>query len=139
MMEIQATALKDFEHAGSESRERYYLAGMYLRVLRAIDFLTSQPEWDGRTLVLYGADLGGAQAIAGAGLDSRVTLLVAAVPAMCDHAGSLAGRVNGWPRLVPTDADGKPNPAVLETARYFDSGEFRPVGSRATRCSLLDS
>jgi cephalosporin-C deacetylase len=122
--DVQATVLKDYEHAGSQSRETSYFLGMYLRVLRAIDFLASQPEWDGRTLILYGAGEGGGQAIAGAGLDSRVTLVVAAVPAMCDYSGILAGRVDAWPKLAPNGPDGKPDAAVLEASRYFDSVNF---------------
>jgi cephalosporin-C deacetylase-like acetyl esterase len=117
------------------------LPGMYLRVLRAIDVLTSRSEWDGRTLILYGTGLGGAQAIAGAALDHRVTLLVAGVPAMCDDSGSLDGRVSGWPKLVPQDAGGKPDSAGLESARYFDSDNFaiRVKGDALFTVGFLDA
>ena len=121
---IRATVLKDYEHACGRSPGGCYFAGMYLRVLRAVDFLASQPEWDGRTLILYGFGQGGAQAIAGAALDARVTMLVAGAPAMCDHSGSLAGRATGWPRLVPAGPGCRPDPAVLEASLYFDSVNF---------------
>ena len=116
--------LKDYRTHGRESRDTYYFLGMYLRVLRAQDFLASQPEWDGRTLVLIGGSQGGGQSLAGAGLDPRVTFVVALNVAGCDHTGMVAGRVAGWPKLVPIGPDGKPDPAALEAARYFDGVNF---------------
>jgi cephalosporin-C deacetylase len=38
------------------------------------------------------------------------------VIALCDHSGAVVGRISGWPKLVPTDADGKPDAKVLEAA-----------------------
>jgi len=115
--------LKSYRFDGRQSRDTYYFLGMYLRVLRALDFLASQPEWDGRTLIIVGGSQGGAQSIAGAALDPRVTFIVALNPAMCDHSGMVAGRVAGWPKLVPV-ADGKPDAAALQTSRYFDGVNF---------------
>jgi cephalosporin-C deacetylase len=53
-----------------------------------------------------------------------VTFFAAGVPAMCDHTGAVAGRVTGWPKLVPNGADGKPEAKVLEAARYYDAVNF---------------
>jgi cephalosporin-C deacetylase-like acetyl esterase len=117
-------ALKDYRAQGRESRDTVYFLGMFLRLVRAIDFLTAQPEWDGRTLIVHGSSQGGAQSIVAAGLDSRVTFFAAGVPAMCDHSGAVVGRISGWPKLVPTDADGKPDAKVLEVARYYDAMNF---------------
>ncbi len=39
---------------GRESKESSYLRGMYLRLIRAIDVLAAQREWDGRTLAVLG-------------------------------------------------------------------------------------
>ena len=116
--------LKDYRTQGSASRDTYYFLGMYLRAKRALDFLTAQPEWNGRVLVVNGASQAGAQSLAAAALDDRVTYVVAIEPAMCDHTGMMAGRVAGWPKLVPKGADGKPDPALLQVARYFDSVNF---------------
>lgn len=117
-------ALKDYRSAGRESRETIYFLGMFLRVLRAIDFLTVQPEWDGRTLIVYGSSQGGAQAIVAAGLEKRVTFFAAGVPAMCDHSGTMAGRASGWPKLVPNGPDDRPDPRALNAARYYDMVNF---------------
>ncbi|MDP6446976.1 MAG: hypothetical protein QF805_24495, partial [Pirellulaceae bacterium] len=56
--------------------------------------------------------------------DVRVTIIAAGVPAICDHSGQAAGRVNGWPKLVPTDDEGKPNPKILQASRYVDAVNF---------------
>lgn len=80
--------LKDYRQRGNQDRDQCYFKGMFLRLIRAIDFLTSQPEWDGKTLIVYGSSQGGFQALAAAGLDSRVTFICAGVPAGCDHTGS---------------------------------------------------
>lgn len=122
--ELANGTLKDYRSAGRESRETSYFLGMFLRVLRAIDFLTAQPEWNGRTVIVYGSSQGGAQAIVAAGLDERVTFFAAGVPAMCDHTGTVVGRVNGWPKLVPTGPDGAPDRRALQVARYYDMVNF---------------
>lgn len=116
--------LKNYRKDGSESRETYYFLGAYYRVLRAIEFLTSQPEWDGRTLVMAGGSQGGGLALVAAGLEPRTTLVIAHVPGLADRSGTLAGRIGGWPRVVPPGPDGKPDPKVLEELRYFDSANF---------------
>jgi cephalosporin-C deacetylase-like acetyl esterase len=64
---------------------------MFLRVIAALDILTDRPEWDGRTLITRGTSQGGAQSLAAAALDPRVTLSVAGVSAMCDLSGMVVG------------------------------------------------
>jgi cephalosporin-C deacetylase-like acetyl esterase len=122
--DLEQGALKDYPRAGRDSRETCYFLGMFLRAIRAIDFLTAQPEWDGKTVIVYGSSQGGFQAFAAAGLDERVTYIAAGVPAGCDHTGAKANRISGWPKLVPIGADGKPDEKVLQAARYFDNVNF---------------
>ena len=62
------------------------------------------------------------------GLYERVTMIAPGVPVICDHSGRAAGRINGWPKLVPNGPAGKPDPQILEATRYVDSVNF------ATRC-----
>jgi len=121
---LAAGELKDYRIQNPQDREKIYFKGMFLRLIRAIDFLTAQPEWDGKTLIVYGASQGGFQAFAAAGLDARVSFICAGVPAGCDHTGSQANRISGWPKIVPNDAEGKPNAAALQAARYFDNVNF---------------
>jgi len=127
--EQSANQLKDYCFAGRENRDTNYFRGMFLRLVRAIDFLTAQSEWDGEHVIVYGHSQGGGQSLAAGGLDHRVTMIAPGVPAICDHSGQAAGRINGWPNLVPNGADGKPDPTILEAARYVDAVNF------ATRCN----
>lgn len=114
--------LKNYYRQGRDSRETNYFLGMMLRVVRAIDVLAAQPEWDGRILVVQGSSQGGYQTLAAAGLDARVTFFAAAVPAGCDHTGCTAGRINGWPKFIATGETAPSN--VVEAVRYFDAVNF---------------
>jgi cephalosporin-C deacetylase len=122
--ELSRTKLSNYPASGRESRDTCYFLGMFLRLMRAIDFLASQPQWDGRILAVCGVSQGGGQAVAAAGLDPRVTFIASGVPAICDHSGWAIGRINGWPKLVPNDAQGKPEAKILQAARYFDGMNF---------------
>lgn len=109
--------LKHYYRQGIESKQDFYFRGMYLRILRTLDFLTRQPEWDGKRILVIGESQGGGQALAAAGLDSRVTAVVATVPAMCDWGGSLVGRGDGWPKPLNFEDDPR---EMLEVIPYFD-------------------
>jgi cephalosporin-C deacetylase-like acetyl esterase len=120
---LQAGELKEYYLQGRESRDTMYLRGIFFRLLRAIDTVAAQPEWDSRRLVALGRSQGGGQAIAAGGLDPRVTYVSAEIPTFCDHTGITVNRINGWPRLIP---NGTPNPdsRVVEAVRYYDSVNF---------------
>jgi cephalosporin-C deacetylase-like acetyl esterase len=106
-----------------ESREKFFFHDAFLRVIRGIDVLAAQPEWDEKILIADGRSQGGGQAIAAAGLDSRVTFLCAEIPALCDHTGIVARRTNGWPRLLGwPKLDGPlPDERILQASRYYDA------------------
>src|SRR5690606_27496946 len=90
--------LSGYRQQGVESRETWYFRTMYLRVVSALDYLCSLPEWNGHDLALWGSSQGGGQALAGAGLDPRVTVVAASVPALCDLTGKPSLRKPGWPQ-----------------------------------------
>ena len=131
--------LASYTLQGFMNRETYYFKRMYLSIVRSIDYLVSLPEWDRKSLILTGRSQGGGLSLVGAGLDPRVTGLVAAVPALCEHSGPAFGRPAGWPRFVPNDerdygdapkyaptGDGHwaPSKVVLNVARYYDAVNF---------------
>ena len=111
-------ALRGYANKGVDSPETFYFKGMYLRIVRAIDFLTSQPEWDGKTVIVRGSSQGGGQALVAAGIDQRVTELRATVPAFCDTTAALLGRKPGWPGTRTKNA------GQQKTLRYFDACNF---------------
>lgn len=121
---LDAGELKDYRVRGRESRDTYYFMGVYFRMLRALEFLTTQPEWDGKTLIILGGSQGGGLSLAGAALEPRVSFIVSNVPGLTDQTGAEAGRVAGWPRAIPKDAEGKPDAKVSEAMRYYDGANF---------------
>ncbi|MBG88141.1 MAG: acetylxylan esterase [Verrucomicrobiales bacterium] len=121
--EQNAGPLRNYWHAGRENRNTVYFKGMFLRLVRAIDFLTAQPEWDGKTVAVVGHSQGGYQALVAGGLDPRVTFIGTGVPAGCDHSGNVADRIAGWPKIVPL-SEGEPDAKILEACRYIDAVNF---------------
>lgn len=120
--------LANYRHAGRESRDTIYFRGMYLRIVRAIDFLVAQPQWDGRNVIVIGHSQGGGQSLVAGGIDSRVTTIAVGVPAICDHGGRESGQINGWPKIVPYDGKGQADRKSLQASRYIDAVNF------ASRC-----
>jgi len=119
--------IKGYARLNNTDRDHNYFLQMYLGDYRAIDFVTSRPEWDGRTLVANGTSMGGQQSLVMAGLHPKVTAVVVNVPAGADANGALHGRQPGYPNWDTT------NPVVMETARYFDVVNF---ASRITAPTL---
>ena len=109
-------------HNGLDHRDNYYMKRVYLSLLRASDFLSGLPEWDGRNLIYQGGSQGGALAIVGAALDSRATACVANHPALSDMAGYMAGRAGGYPHFFRTP--GMDTPEKLSTMAYYDVVNF---------------
>jgi cephalosporin-C deacetylase-like acetyl esterase len=119
---LNKTTLKGYRHEGNDNRDTIYFRGMFLRVMRALDYVKTRPEWNGKVLVACGGSQGGGQAIAAAALDPQVTLCIATVPAIGDHAGSIAKfpRRPGWPRFYDART-AEPSPKVIEATAYFDN------------------
>ncbi len=66
---LSQTTLKRYAFIDEENQnpETAYFNGMFLRVMRALEFIKAQPEWDGKTLIVSGGSQGGLQALAAAG------------------------------------------------------------------------
>lgn len=96
--ELKDGALKSYAFKNDENAkpETCYFNGMMLRVMRALEFVKSRPEWDGKTLVVTGGSQGGLQALNAAALDGDVTKCNAYKPWCCDLGGIKLGRVRGW-------------------------------------------
>ena len=108
---------------GLSNRDNYYMKRVYLALVRAIDLLTSLPEWDGKNVIVQGGSQGGALSIIAAGLDSRVTQCVANHPALSDMAAySVKGRTGGYPHFnrIP----GTLTPEKIKTMAYYDVVNF---------------
>lgn len=107
---------------GLDDKNNYYMKRVYLACVRAIDLLTSLPEWDGKNVAVQGGSQGGALALITAGLDSRVTACVANHPALSDMKGYLDNRAGGYPHFFRTS--GMDTPEKLNTMGYYDVVNF---------------
>ncbi len=111
---------QNYQAVGNTDKEQSYFLQMYLRDCRAIDYLASRPDWDGKTLVVMGTSMGGQQSLCVAGLHPKITHLIVNEPAGCDTNGQLHGRQAGYPNWPAN------NPQIMETALYFDPVNFAP-------------
>jgi cephalosporin-C deacetylase len=107
--------LKSYNSIETRNRDKNYFLYMYLADIRAVDYLASRPDWDGRTLVVMGTSMGGQQSLCAAGLHPKVTHMLINVPAGADANGTAHGRKIGYPFWDVND------PQVLKTAEYFDT------------------
>ena len=135
--DLEKNELNNYSQTGLEDRATVYFRGMYLRLIRTLDYLTQQPEWDGKRILVIGESQGGGQALAAAGLDSRVTAVVATLPAMCDWGRTLTGSKGGWPNPFGTKNDEN---KMLSAVPYYDAAHLLK-GSKAiivTEIGLID-
>jgi cephalosporin-C deacetylase-like acetyl esterase len=110
---------RNYASVGNTDRENSYFLNMYLRDSRALDYLLTRPDWDGKTIVLTGGSMGGQQSLALAGLrPEKITAVLVCVPAGADTNGDLHGRKAGYPNWPPD------NPDAMRTALYFDPVNF---------------
>ena len=84
-----------FDPVQNADPETSYFAGMTYRVMRALEFAKTLPEWNGKDLEVGGGSMGGLQSIWAAALDHDVTACSASIPWNCDIGGTEKGRNRG--------------------------------------------
>ena len=128
-------ALRGYTVRNFGDRDSCYFIGMFMRVMRALDYVKSLPEWDGRTLIVSGPSQGGGQALAAAALDSQVTLCSAGVPALCDLGGRTLDRRPGWPAYTVKPFKRQSEADFIAGAAYVDGVFF----ARRIKCPIYCS
>jgi cephalosporin-C deacetylase-like acetyl esterase len=122
----EITTAFDYENGyltnGLDNRDNYYMKHVYVACVRAIDYLTSLSDWDGKNVFVQGGSQGGALSLITAWLDPRVTACVANHPALSDMAGYLDGRAGGYPHF--NRINGMLTPEKVETMAYYDVVNF---------------
>jgi len=118
----QNTAPNNYAGLGNTDRETSYFLNMYLRDVRAIEYIRSHPNWDGRTVVIMGTSMGGQQSFAVAGLvPDQINAMIVNVPSGTNIAGAVNGARGGYPNW-----NAMADPKVAATAPYFDAMNFAP-------------
>jgi cephalosporin-C deacetylase-like acetyl esterase len=118
-------ALAGYWNYNLDDKDRYYYKRVYLGCVRANDFLTSLPQYDGKHLAVMGGSQGGALSIVTAALDPRVKFLAVFYPALSDVTGYLKGRAGGWPHLFAQNNLAFNNTKEkINTAGYYDVVNF---------------
>jgi cephalosporin-C deacetylase-like acetyl esterase/lysophospholipase L1-like esterase len=111
--------LSNYQTIGNTDREQSYFLNMYLRDTRAIDYVASRPDWDGKTIVILGTSMGGQQGLVTAALNpERITALLVNEPSGGDTNGELHGRSAAYPNWPPKD------PNAMQAGLYFDTVNF---------------
>ena len=118
--ELAKGELKDYRNSKVVDHKSFYFRLMYLRAVRAVDFATTLPMWDGKRIMSYGSSQGGAQALAVAAIDKRVGAAVAHVPAVTDLAGHLQNHRGGWPAYDRQMKKGDNIEAEMAILPYYD-------------------
>jgi cephalosporin-C deacetylase-like acetyl esterase len=126
--------LDNYAYWGVWNQHKYYYKGVITRIMRALEYVKSLPEWDGKNLLVYGASQGGTQSIVAAALDPQVTYCHAGVPALCDHNATYADRTPGWPCVVRMEK-GKLNSEkkwFMVVLNYYDVAHF----AKRVKCEI---
>lgn len=126
--------MSNYASYGVWKKDLYYYKGVFLRIMRALDYIKTLPEWDGRTLIVSGVSQGGAMSIVAAALDHQVTFCNAGVPALCDHNAVYADRLPGWPKVVYTPKEQLNNEKkwFMMNMNYFDVAHF----AKRVKCDI---
>lgn len=108
----QAEVLCNFGMKASENKnpENSYFRDMLLRDIRALQYVKTLPEWNGKNISVSGGSMGGFQSIFVAMLDQDVTKCSPNVPWMCN----LNGKAEGKQRALFA-------PEYIPEVLYFDS------------------
>ena len=107
---------------GLDDRDNSYLKHVYVACVRAIDYLTTLPEWDGQNIIVQGGSQGGALSLITAALDKRVTACVANHPALSDVAGYQENRAGGWPHM--NRQHNMLTPQKVQNLQYYEVVNF---------------
>ena len=115
-------ALWNYWEMNANDKDRFYYKRVVVGALRAVDFICSLPQYNGKALGVSGSSQGGALSIITAALDKRVTCLAAVHPAMCDFMAAQYDRACGWPHYFYKQSN--PDKNQLEVSRYYDAVNF---------------
>lgn len=119
---LAAGALNGYWDFNTDDRDRMTYKRIFIGAIRAIDYIATLPEWDGKTLGVTGSSQGGMLSLVCGALDKRVTFIGVVHGAMCDHTASLQSRACGWPHYFYGQKH--PDDMKVKVSRYYDGVNF---------------
>lgn len=111
-----------YANVGAPDRNKYYFRRAILGLDRAIEYLASRPDFDGKHMVINSGSQGGGLALILAGLNPRVSAICITKPAMCDLQACLVERGRSWPRFLLPKAHRTEE--WIRMSEYFDAVNF---------------
>lgn len=115
-------ALNGYWETNIDNPHRNYYKRVITGAVKAVDFIASLPEWNGKDLGVTGSSQGGFLSLAVAALDKRVSFIGVVHNAMCDYESELHGVAGGWPHYFYKKE--KVDAKKIEGARYYDGVNF---------------
>ncbi len=114
--------LKGYWKTNLDNRDQMPYKRIFIGALRAVDYLTQLPEWDGKVLGVTGSSQGGMLSLVCGALHPKVTFVGVVHAAMCDHTASLYGKACGWPHYFYGQK--QPDAKKVAVSGYFDGVNF---------------
>ncbi|MBI5010355.1 MAG: acetylxylan esterase [Bacteroidia bacterium] len=114
-------ALSNYFTIKMNDRDAFYFKRVYLGCVKAVDFIFTLPEFNGKNIAVTGQSQGGMLSIVTAALDRRIEYLAPIYPGGCDNARYLVKKAT----LSPSGYRYKEaKPGEIETLGYFDVVNF---------------
>lgn len=110
---------------GLERPEGAYYQLAYADVVRGIDYLASRKDIDRQRIGIAGTSQGGGIALAVASIDSRIKVVAAHVPFLCDMRQAARTEASLVKKIL--DEAGKNDEAHLQVLDYFDPLRLVPL------------
>ena len=108
--------------SAERGREAFYYREMYIRALRAAQYLKTRPEWNGRDFLVGGGSLAGGQAAAVAAFDPQVTIAFIHTTSLCGYNADRVGRKRSLP--FHWQKDSMITPAMRAAVPCYDVAHF---------------
>ena len=92
--------------------------------VRALDYLTSRPDFNGTDVAVTGVSQGAGLAMLLAAIDDRVKLLLIGTPVFCSHHGELYDHPSGFPyyfHLPLQTGDQQAIDALNQAVKYYEA------------------
>ena len=119
---IREAALDGYWESNLDQPEKNFYRRVVQGAVRAVDYIASLPQWNGRDVGVTGSSQGGFLSLAVAALDKRITFVAPVHDAMCDYEIALQQKACGWPHYFYQVKN--PDPKKVEGARYYDGINF---------------